>query len=105
MVIVETAVFTKRIQQLLTAEQYRHFQHHLVNYPESGAVIPGGGGLRKVRWMQSGRGKRGGIRVIYYWANTRDRLLMLFAYPKTEQDDLTPEQLRLLKRIIEEEYP
>ncbi len=105
MLIIETAIFTKRIQQLLTDEQYRQFQHHLVNYPKSGAVIPGSGGLRKVRWTQTGRGKRGGIRVIYYWANIQDRLLMLLVYPKTEQDDLTSEQLKMLKRAIEEEYP
>lgn len=52
-----------------------------------------------------GQGKRGGIRVIYYWFVAQDSLLMLFVYPKTAQEDLTREQLRMLKNIVEEEYP
>jgi mRNA-degrading endonuclease RelE of RelBE toxin-antitoxin system len=51
-----------------------------------------------------GRGKRGGVRVIYYWAANRDIVLMLLVYGKNEQDDLTPEQLRVLKRLVEEEF-
>ena len=68
-------------------------------------MIPGGGGLRKIRWSVAGRGKRGGVRVIYHWAVVHDKILMLFMYAKNEQDDLTAEQLKVLRRIIEEEYP
>ena len=104
MLLIETPIFTHRIQQLLSEEQYRLLQQQLVAKPNTGRVIPGSGGLRKVRWAGSGRGKRGGIRLIYYWAVAREQLLLLFVYPKNEQDDLTPTQLRALKRIIDEEY-
>ena len=77
----------------------------LVLHPDLGAVIPGSGGLRKVRWTSRGRGKRGGVRAIYYWTVVNDKILMLFMYAKNEQDDLTPEQLKVLRRIVEEEYP
>ena len=65
----------------------------------------GSGGLRKVRWGKGGRGKRGGVRVIYYWAVSREQLLMLLIYPKSEWDDLTPAQFKVLRQIVEEEYP
>jgi hypothetical protein len=104
MVIIETPIFTRRIQTILSDEEYRLLQVHLVNKPDSGKVIRGSGGLRKLRWSASGHGKRGGIRIIYYWFVSQDTLLFLFAYPKSEQDDLTPEQLRQLKRVVEGEY-
>jgi mRNA-degrading endonuclease RelE of RelBE toxin-antitoxin system len=104
MLILETPIFTQRIQRFLPDDEYRLLQHQLVAKPDTGKIIPGSGGLRKMRWSVSGRGKRGGIRIIYYWAVAQDRILMLFVYPKSEQDDLTPTQLRTLKRIIDEEY-
>jgi hypothetical protein len=67
--------------------------------------MPGGGGLRKIRWGAQVRGKRGGVRIIYYWAVPQDRIVMLFIYAKSEQDDLSAAQLKVLRRIIEEEYP
>ena len=73
--------------------------------PDAGDLIPGGGGLRKIRWSAQGRGKRGGVRVIYYWAVRQEQILMLLIYAKNERDDLTVEQLKVLRRIIEEEYP
>jgi mRNA-degrading endonuclease RelE of RelBE toxin-antitoxin system len=76
----------------------------LVARPEIGNVIRGSGGLRKVRWAAPGRGKRGGVRVIYYWAANQEVILMLLIYGKNEQDDLTSEQLRLLKRLVNEEF-
>jgi hypothetical protein len=72
--------------------------------PDIGAIMVGSGGLRKVRWSISGRGKRGGVRVIYYWAVEQSRLLMLLIYPKSERDNLSHEQLQMLKKIIEAEY-
>lgn len=67
-------------------------------------IIPHSGGLRKVRWSMSGRGKRGGVRVIYYWVVAEDQILMLFMYPKNEKDDLTPAQLKVLREIVEKEF-
>ena len=103
MIIVETPVFTRQIDRLLSVTSYRELQNALVDDPSRGNVIPGTGGLRKVRWLGSGRGKRGGIRVIYYWIRDRDWILMLLAYPKSERDDMTAEQKRLLRQLVEEE--
>ena len=105
MIIVETPVFTRQIDRLLSVTSYRELQNALVDDPSRGNVIPGTGGLRKLRWLGSGRGKRGGIRVIYYWIRDRDWILMLLAYPKSERDDLTAEQQRLLRQLVEEELP
>jgi mRNA-degrading endonuclease RelE of RelBE toxin-antitoxin system len=105
MVIVETSVFSRQVQALLDDDEYRRLQTILIIRPDAGVLIPGSGGLRKIRWNAHRRGKRGGVRVIYYWAVKQNRLLMLLMYAKNEQDDLTPEQLRVLRRIIEEEYP
>jgi hypothetical protein len=105
MVIIETSVFTRQIQKLLIDDEYANLQANLVRRPDTGVVIPGSGGLRKLRWGLAGRGKRSGVRVIYYWAVKQDQLLMLLMYPKNVQDDLTPEQVRTLRRIVETEYP
>jgi len=105
MVIVETPVFTRRVVELLTEEAYRELQGALTNRPMLGAVISGSGGLRKVRWAPPGTGKRGGVRIIYYWAATQDRILMLLVYAKNERDDLSPDQLRVLRRVVETEFP
>jgi hypothetical protein len=105
MVIIETSVFTRQVQALLTDDEYKQLQLTLLARPETGAIIRGSGGLRKVRWSIRGRGKRGGVRVIYYWVTAQDRLLMLLIYAKNVQDNLSPEQLRTLRRIVEEEYP
>jgi hypothetical protein len=105
MVILETKVFTKQVLNLLTDEEYQQLQLELIRRPAAGVVIPGSGGLRKVRWSMPGRGIRGGARVIYYWAVAYDQLLMLLIYPKNVQDDLTLAQVKLLRQIVEAEYP
>jgi len=104
MLIIETPIFTRRIQAILSNEEYRLLQIHLVNKPDVGKVISGSGGLRKLRWSAGGHGKRGGIRVVYYWLMSKDTILLLFAYSKSEQDDLTPKQLKQLKKVVEGEY-
>jgi mRNA-degrading endonuclease RelE of RelBE toxin-antitoxin system len=104
-VILETHAFTAAILELLSDEEYRLLQQALVARPDAGRLIRGSGGLRKIRWAAKGRGKRGGVRVIYYWHVPGDRLLMLLAYAKSEQDDLTPRQRVMLRKIIEAEYP
>jgi mRNA-degrading endonuclease RelE of RelBE toxin-antitoxin system len=104
MLIIETPIFTRKIQELISDEEYRLLQIHLVNRPDVGKIIPGSSGLRKLRWSARGRGKRGGIRVIYYWFMPQDTILLLFAYSKKEKDDLTKEQLRQLRKVIEGEY-
>ena len=101
MIFVETPTFTKRVSGLLDDESYAALQTHLANRPEAGDLIRGSGGMRKIRWAAKGRGKRGGVRVIYYWWVSRDRISMLFIYPKNERDDLSAEQLKQLRRALE----
>jgi len=104
LVIIETTVFTRRIDELLSDDEYGLLQEELVARPDLGKIIPGSGGLRKLRWALSGRGKRGGARIIYYWVVDKDTILMLYAYAKNELTDLTPLQLNLLRKVVEEEF-
>jgi len=101
---VETPIFTKEVCDLLDDDEYRALQLALIFRPEQGAIIPGSSGLRKLRWGGKGRGKRGGLRVIYYQAKEEDTFYMLFIYTKNEQEDLTPTQLRVLGRLVREEF-
>ena len=101
---VETPVFTTAIQRCLDDEQYRQLQIALMLRPEQGPIIQGSGGLRKVRWATTGGGKRGGLRVIYYWARGDQAFYMLYAYTKSAQGDLTPTQTRQLGRVVREEF-
>jgi mRNA-degrading endonuclease RelE of RelBE toxin-antitoxin system len=104
MEIVETSIFTRRVRELLRDEEYRLLQLYLGVQPDAGVIIKGSGGLRKVRWSLGARGKRGGVRLIYYWSKEQDRLLMLLIYAKSERDDLTPAQLKVLRELVEGEY-
>ncbi|MCB8946078.1 MAG: hypothetical protein H6658_20225 [Ardenticatenaceae bacterium] len=104
MVFIETSVFTKQVRKLLSEEEYRQLQSELTNRPDMGVVIPDSSGLRKIRWGYRGQGKRGGVRVIYYWAVSDEQILMLLMYPKNVQDNLSPEQLKMLRQIVEDEY-
>ena len=104
MQFIETSVFTRQITALLTDLEYRELQIVLLKHPDAGAIIQNSGGLRKIRWSMSGRGKRGGVRAIYYWVVAKDQILMLFIYSKTEKDDLTPKQLKVLREIVEKEF-
>jgi mRNA-degrading endonuclease RelE of RelBE toxin-antitoxin system len=100
-IFVETPTFTRRVLRLLDDESYGVLQTHLAERPDAGDVIRGGGGLRKIRWAAKGHGKRGGVRVIYCWWADKDRISMLFIYPKNEMDDLSAEQLKLLRQALE----
>lgn len=104
MQFIETSVFTRQVTSLLADDEYSQLQMALSARPDLGATIPHSGGLRKVRWSVANRGKRGGVRAIYYWVVAQNQILMLFIYPKSEQDDLTPKQLKILREIVEKEY-
>jgi hypothetical protein len=100
---VETPVFTREVTELLSDEEYRGLQLALLFRPEQGPLIPKSGGLRKLRWGRSGGGKRGGLRVIYYWDKEAAAIYMLFVYPKSAQEDLTASQLKVLSKLVREE--
>jgi hypothetical protein len=80
----------------------RALQNHLLANPDAGDVIRGSAGLRKLRWMASGRGKRGGARVIYYHYVNAERIYLIYAHTKNEQEDLTREQLKQLAQLIKD---
>ena len=87
----------------MSDDEYRLLQAALLVDPESGAIIVGSGGLRKIRWSLPGRGKRGGARMIYYYWVTRGRIYMLYAYSKSAKGDLTRDQIRTLAGLMQSE--
>ncbi len=82
--IVETSIFTKKVNRLLPDDEYRELQETLMIRPDAGAKIPGSGGIRKLRRSASGHGKRGGARIIYYWFTLQDKILMLYLFEKSK---------------------
>ena len=104
MEIIETSIFTRKIRELISDEEYGELQFTLIQRPDVGVVIPQSDGIRKIRWSVSGRGKRGGIRVIYYWYVNEQQIYMLLAYAKNEQANLSAAQLKVLKKLVEEEF-
>jgi len=100
--IIETPIFTRKIKDVLSDDEYSKLQWALVINPEAGAVIPGGKGLRKLRWVIPGKEKRGGLRIIYYWYTQDEKIYMLLPYKKSEQEDLTKEQMKILAEYVKE---
>lgn len=96
-------MFTRAVQLHLDDDTYRALQLALVLRPEQGAVIPGGAGVRKMRWALKRKGKRGCLRVIYYWARREETFYMLYAYSKNQQGDLSATQIRTWSRFVREE--
>ncbi len=102
MLFIETPIFTKLVTDLIPDDEYRKLQLALVLRPEAGKIIPGSGGLRKIRWKGGGSGKRGGLRLLYFWDVPRDIIYMLLICKKSKQEDLTPNQLKTLQNLVKE---
>ncbi|MDR0779995.1 MAG: type II toxin-antitoxin system RelE/ParE family toxin [Pseudomonadales bacterium] len=101
MVFIETAIFTKRLYELMDDDSYAAFQRSLIKKPDAGDLIEETGGLRKIRVAAHGRGKHGGARVIYYHFTAASQIALLLIYPKNAQDDLTADERKALRQIIE----
>jgi hypothetical protein len=101
--LIETPTFTRQVQEALSDDEYHTLQLHLVLRPDAGDLIPGTGGLRKVRWRLRGRGKRGGARVIYYWKSAAGQIFLLYLYAKNVRSDLSPRELRILRNLVAED--
>ncbi len=102
MLFIETPTFTRLIAALLDDDEYARLQDELVKRPDAGDLIKDGGGIRKFRWKREGVGKRGGIRVIYYWLCEDGQILMLLAYPKSTKDNLTDKETAILRKLVKE---
>lgn len=102
---IELPAFERYRQDYLNDQEFRDFQNLLMENPEAGDIIEGTGGLRKIRFADSkrGKGKRGGLRVIYYWWSTGKQFWLFTIYNKNEKDDLTPGQKKVLKELIKQE--
>jgi mRNA-degrading endonuclease RelE of RelBE toxin-antitoxin system len=100
MVFIETSVFTRQIRDLVSDDHLRALQEWIATSPTVGNLIKGSGGCRKLRWNSTATGKRGGIRVIYYWMKDHDRVLLLLAYAKSRTDDLSQAQIKMLGEIV-----
>ena len=99
---IETKLFTRLIQQYLSEEEYAELQSFLIHNPQAGDIVPGSGGLRKLRWRGKGRGKRGGFRVIYYTRTTQGQIWMLTIYPKSMTGTIPAHILRQIRKEIED---
>ncbi len=102
MEFIETQTFTRLLITLLTDDEYTNLQNVLVENPERGDLIKGGGGIRKLRHALPGRGKSGGVRVIYYWLRNDGQIYMLLIYQKSKKDNLTDRETALLREFVKE---
>ena len=100
---IETKLFTRLVQRYLSDQEYAELQKALMVNPEAGKVIPGSGGVRKLRWRAQGRGKRGGYRVIYFVQATSRSFWMLTMYPKNVTENLPVQILRQIRKEVENE--
>lgn len=97
----ELSNFTKQVLRLLDDESYGELQIALFQRPDLGKVIKGSGGLRKVRWAAKGHGKRGGVRVIYYWYVANELITFCRIYPKNEKENLTTDEIKTINDELE----
>lgn len=92
MVFIESVLFTKQLPDYLEDDEYQELQNFLIEKPDAGDLIQGTGGLRKLRWTLDNKGKRGGIRIIYYWQVEKDQFYLFTLYAKNEVLDLSAKE-------------
>jgi mRNA-degrading endonuclease RelE of RelBE toxin-antitoxin system len=100
MEFIEATAFTKHIYEYLSDDEYLGLQSFLLQYPEAGKIVPGTGGVRKVRWAISGKGKSGGVRVIYYFKRPDNEIWLLTIYSKSEIENIPSHVLRQIAKEI-----
>lgn len=99
--IIEFPSFLSRIGKSMSSDERDNFINFLAKYPDAGDEIPGTGGVRKIRWGGNSKGKRGGVRVIYYFYNESAPVFLLTVYGKGEQEDLTTEQKKQISALAQ----
>jgi len=102
MEFIETSIFTKSLSALLSDDEYRLLQNALLRDPQMGDLVRGGGGIRKMRFAVDGRGKSGGVRVIYYVIPAEAEIYLLLIYPKSKKDSLSAEETAILRALVKE---
>lgn len=100
--VVETLLFQKLWPLYWTEDERGAFAAYIAQHPAAGDVIPGSGGIRKVRWSRAGMGKSGGVRVIYFTRNAEGEVVLLTLYAKAKTDNLTGAKLKEIRRALEE---
>lgn len=98
--VVETALFVKQSEVIWRSDERLEFIDYVASNPEAGDIIPGTGGVRKVRWSRQGSGKRGGVRVIYFYHSTEIPLYLLMVYAKARQENLSPDETRVIRGLV-----
>lgn len=100
-IIYETKAFTKRFDKIMEEKERLELYHFIQSSPKAGDVIIGSGGIRKLRWARPGMGKRGGVRVIYYFFDAQGLISLLTVYAKNEREDLDKQDIKLFKQLVE----
>ncbi len=100
MQIFSTRTYERAVRKLLGEEARREMEEAIVAAPDAAPVIRGTGGIRKLRWAGSGRGKRGGIRTVYFYHAGPEAIYLLTAYAKADREDLTSADTRALSRLV-----
>src|SRR5437870_3621385 len=98
--VAETAVFLRQAADVWMDDERTEFIDFIARNPEVGDLIPGSGGVRKVRWRRQGVGKRGGVRVIYFYHDAGMPLYLLMIYAKAQRDDLSPDGRRAVQSLV-----
>jgi len=99
---IETRLFTRLVSDYLSDDEYRKLQTTLIGNPNAGDVVPGSGGVRKLRWAAAGRGKRGGYRVIYFAKMAQGVIWMLTMYPKNVAENMPAHVLRQIRKEVDD---
>ena len=99
--VIETLLFQRQWPLYWTEEERGEFAAHIAENPDAGDVVPGSGGIRKVRWRRVGSGKSGGVRVIYFTRTVEEEIVLLTLYAKSTTDNLTGAKLKEIRRVLE----
>jgi hypothetical protein len=98
---IELSLFSRYRDSYFSEEQFLNLQRYLLENSQAGAVVPGTGGVRKLRWQRTGMGKRGGLRILYYVQDVQGRIWLLTIYSKSARENITANDLKLLREVVD----